>query len=278
MGTIYKGQPPCFVEKGDLNMTSAYGTRINPVTGELQVLHSGVDCTLWTGYSNTATICSMYDGEVIEVYDKETSNTTYANGRGNYVKIRHNDTYCTLYQHLQKGVYVKVGQKVKKGEKIAYMGNTGRSTGAHLHVEVYVNGATVDPLPYVLGQKTIDGSSSGSSTSTGDGDLLFCIYLDADLKQGATGNEVKKLQVRLARLSPDFEKEVRGHSITAAGQPDGIFGAGLGETLKKLQKAAGLAETGELDAATRAALNRAEIDDIGTIADIKALINEWEAK
>ncbi len=71
----------------------------------------------------------------------------YSGGGGNVLKIRHNSTYQTAYKHLSgfaKGV--RRGAKVRQGQIVAYTGNTGLSTGPHLHYEFYVNGRYVDPL------------------------------------------------------------------------------------------------------------------------------------
>lgn len=93
------------------------------------------------------------DGEVVEVR-KDCNYNTYPNGEhiyGNYVKIKHSDGYYTLYAHIKYGtVQVMVGDKVKKGERIGYMGNTGYSTGGHLHFEVRnPNNETIDPTSYI---------------------------------------------------------------------------------------------------------------------------------
>lgn len=64
------------------------------------------------------------------------------------VKITHNSTYKTIYGHLHK-IAVRKGQHVKRGEIIGYMGNTGRSTGYHLHYEVKKNGKRVDPFSHM---------------------------------------------------------------------------------------------------------------------------------
>ncbi len=64
---------------------------------------------------------------------------------GYYIAIRHGRTYTTRYMHLRK-LLVKPGQKVKRGDRIALSGNTGRSTGPHLHYEVWINQQAVNPL------------------------------------------------------------------------------------------------------------------------------------
>jgi murein DD-endopeptidase MepM/ murein hydrolase activator NlpD len=69
-------------------------------------------------------------------------------GYGNIVKIDHGNGYITYYGHNSKNL-VKVGQKVSKGQEIAKLGNTGNSTGPHVHFQVMKNGSPVDPLKYL---------------------------------------------------------------------------------------------------------------------------------
>ena len=73
-------------------------------------------------------------------------------GYGNLVEINHGNGYVTRYGHA-KEVLVKVGEAVKKGHKIALMGNTGRSTGPHVHFEVWMDGKTVNPSKYIQASK-----------------------------------------------------------------------------------------------------------------------------
>ena len=90
-------------------------------------------------------IYAAEDGTVIIVKDGDKSNVSW----GNYVKIDHGNKIYTLYAHLREGAVVKKGQKVKKGELIGYMGDTGHSFGNHLHFEIYEGSADtthrVDP-------------------------------------------------------------------------------------------------------------------------------------
>lgn len=72
----------------------------------------------------------------------------YGTGAGNYVAIKHNSTYTTVYMHFSEyGIY-NVGDRVKQGDIIGYVGSTGWSTGPHLHYEVHENGKKIDPLTF----------------------------------------------------------------------------------------------------------------------------------
>ncbi len=99
--------------------------------------HKGIDITGDTNDPITAAL----QGTVIETGDK-------GNGYGKMVKIDHGNGLVTLYAHLNE-IYVKEGDTVSIGSVIGGMGNTGRSTGTHLHFEVILNGANVNPLDYV---------------------------------------------------------------------------------------------------------------------------------
>lgn len=82
---------------------------------------------------------------VLAVGDGEVVMAKRSGAAGYYVAIRHGRTYTTRYMHLRK-LLVKPGQKVKRGDRIALSGNTGRSTGPHLHYEVWINQQAVNPL------------------------------------------------------------------------------------------------------------------------------------
>jgi murein DD-endopeptidase MepM/ murein hydrolase activator NlpD len=88
-----------------------------------------------------APIVAPAGGVVIRVV-KET-------GYGNVLEIDHGYGITTKYAHCSR-IVVRMGQKVKRGQVIANVGNTGLSTGPHLHYEIHVNGKVVDPLTYVL--------------------------------------------------------------------------------------------------------------------------------
>ena len=112
-----------------------YGIRKDPFSG-LPAMHKGLDFAGKEGERVLAT------GAGIITW----SGSRY--GYGNLVEIDHGDGLITRYGH-NKEVNVKIGDVVTKGQTIAEMGNTGRSTGAHVHYEVIRNGKHQDPLPYV---------------------------------------------------------------------------------------------------------------------------------
>lgn len=106
--------------------------RLNPVTKRVAP-HNGVDYAMPVG----TPLLSVGDGTVIEARRDGAA--------GNYIAIKHNGQYTTRYMHL-KSIHVKPGEKVKRGQKIGLSGNTGRSTGPHLHYEIWINGRAVNPL------------------------------------------------------------------------------------------------------------------------------------
>jgi len=116
--------------------TSGFGYRISPFTG-LRQMHEGIDISNRIG----TPIMAPADGLVTNI-GREW-------GFGKILVISHGFGFITRYGHLSR-INVKIGQKVKRGQKIAEMGSTGRSTGPHLHYEVRVNGVPVNPIKYVL--------------------------------------------------------------------------------------------------------------------------------
>lgn len=117
-------------------LTSGYGNRVSPFTGRVSK-HNGID------------IASRQDTPVIAPAAGVVSYTGFDSGLGKLVKINHGYGITTYYGHLAKAA-VKVGQKVKRGDVIAYVGSTGLSTGPHLHYEIYVNDVPVNPMRYIL--------------------------------------------------------------------------------------------------------------------------------
>ncbi len=127
------------VANEDLKRTaSGWGYRIHPIY-KVRKMHYGMDFTAPVG----TPVYSTGDGKVIEVSGSKRSRS----GFGLAVTIDHGYGYETIYAHLN-GFNVKVGQEVKRGDLIGYVGNTGGSTAPHLHYEVHHNGSAVNPQYY----------------------------------------------------------------------------------------------------------------------------------
>jgi len=117
-------------------ISSRYGQRIDPITGRL-TSHYGIDFTTGKAGSDIHTVAS---GVVTW--------SGLRSGYGLMVEVNHGNGYSTRYAHSEK-LLVQVGDIVKKGQNIALVGSTGRSTGPHVHFEVYKNGRVVDPASYI---------------------------------------------------------------------------------------------------------------------------------
>ncbi len=121
--------------------TSGFGTRRDPKTGGRR-MHKGSD---FAGSPGT---------DIFATADGIVTHAGWQSGYGRLVKIRHAYGFETLYAH-NSNIRVKVGQRVSRGDHIADMGSTGRSTGTHLHYEVRIDGKPVNPMTYIKAARNV---------------------------------------------------------------------------------------------------------------------------
>ncbi|MBI4684101.1 MAG: M23 family metallopeptidase [Nitrospirae bacterium] len=133
---LYKATPKGWPLTGAV--TSYYGKREHPKTGA-EDFHTGMDISAAVGNPVTATA----DGIV--------SFSGWSGGSGNLVVLEHGFGYSTFYAHNKMNI-VNVGDKVKRGDVVSYAGSTGNTTGPHLHYEIWKNGNSVNPQPFIEGR------------------------------------------------------------------------------------------------------------------------------
>lgn len=130
---LYVATPKGFPVAGSIS--SSYGYREHPRSGE-ENFHSGIDISSPPGSPVKATA----DGIV--------SFSGWSGGSGNLVVLEHGQGFSTFYAH-NRMLGVKVGQKVRRGDTIAYVGSTGNSTGPHVHYEIWKDGKPINPVNYM---------------------------------------------------------------------------------------------------------------------------------
>ena len=132
---VYDGGMFAFPCPGYKRISDEYGNRMHPTLG-IEKFHNGIDLAAASGTS----ILAAYDGDVVAA--------DYSSSMGNYIMIDHGGGLYTIYMHAS-ALYVSKGQSVYKGQTIAAVGSTGRSTGPHLHFSVRLNGNYVSPWNYL---------------------------------------------------------------------------------------------------------------------------------
>lgn len=132
---IYNGGMFAWPCPGYKRISDDYGNRMHPILG-VEKFHNGVDMAAPSGTS----ILAAYDGDVVAA--------DYSSSMGNYIMIDHGSGLYTIYMHCS-ALYVSKGQTVSKGQNIAAVGSTGRSTGPHLHFSVRQSGNYVSPWNYL---------------------------------------------------------------------------------------------------------------------------------
>lgn len=132
---VYNGGMFAWPCPGYKRISDEYGNRIHPILGTQQ-FHNGLDMAASSG----TPILAAYDGDVVAA--------AYSGSMGNYIMINHGSGLYTIYMHCS-ALYVSKGQSVSKGQNIAAVGSTGRSTGPHLHFSVRLNGSYTSPWNYL---------------------------------------------------------------------------------------------------------------------------------
>ncbi len=124
-----------------------YGMRMHPIKKRM-IMHKGQDMAAAKGTA----VKSVADGRIIRADGKDSG------GYGNQIVVQHSDGTQSQYAHLND-MGVRVGDTVRKGQRIGSVGSTGGSTGPHLHFEMRKNGKAVDPTPYLTGASVVAGST-----------------------------------------------------------------------------------------------------------------------
>ena len=132
---VYNGGMFAWPCPGYKRISDEYGSRMHPILG-VEKFHNGLDMAAPSGTA----ILAAYDGDVVAA--------AYSGSMGNYIMIDHGSGLYTIYMHCS-ALYVSKGQTVSKGQNIAAVGSTGRSTGPHLHFSVRLNGNYVSPWNYL---------------------------------------------------------------------------------------------------------------------------------
>jgi murein DD-endopeptidase MepM/ murein hydrolase activator NlpD len=123
----------------DGRLTSLFGSRTNPITGRVE-LHRGIDIAAPSG----TTVKATADGVV--------SFSGWNGGGGNTIVVEHGHGFSSCYAHNRANA-VTVGQRIKRGETVGYVGATGNATGSHVHYEIWQDGRVINPKQHVEGSR-----------------------------------------------------------------------------------------------------------------------------
>lgn len=159
--------------------TSGYGTRVDPVTHEAGAFHDGndFDCAVGT---------PVYAMRAGTVNFAGLSGATVDVGYGNYVRVQHDGGYETGYGHLQ-AINVAVGAAVQAGTLLGFSGNTGKSTGAHLHVLMHLNGSPYDPTAILDAAPLATGSTQPLDVPKDNEEDDMANVITVSVPDGGTG-------------------------------------------------------------------------------------------
>lgn len=227
---------------GEHKVTSKFGNRTITINGKKSTgMHYGIDLVaVKNGKSATDDVVAFANGEVVT--------SKYSSSAGEYVRVYHGNGVYTRYLHLKGGSRkVKVGDTVKRGQVLGFMGATGNVTGAHLHFDVSIDGAYVDPAPYLEGKKSFPEDPtitvrSWQLAAIADG-FKFPKY-GADGKWGSECLAVAKKAVCKKRLIYKYKNLTKLIQAAVGVKVDGKFGKDTQAAVKNWQKLVGLKADG----------------------------------
>ena len=175
------------LEKGNCEITQGYSDN-----------HNAVDI-VGGGYTLDYVVAHS-DGKIVfcqEGYRNmkgSTGNASY----GNCVKIDHGNGYCTLYAHMLKGLSVKNGDSVKKGQKLGYMSDSGNAYGKHLHFEVWKNGTRINPTEYL--DKDLFTEQVNKSTEELANEVIQGLWGNGQERKDRLGSRYAEVQARVNEI------------------------------------------------------------------------------
>ena len=206
-----------FPNYDDYKITSRFGMR---TLRGVEKMHNGIDLVARDGSGSAVDAIMVHTGG-------EVISAGYGESAGNYIKIRTAPDVVMVYYHLRDKTAFRVGDTVKKGQVIGYMGATGNVTGAHLHFGIKVGENWIDPEPYLNADYP---------------DAVKTVKLDLPvLKKGVKGDSVHALQALLSGL---------GYGLVT----DGSFGGKTDNAVRCYQEDAGLEPDGSVGRKTWTAL------------------------
>lgn len=208
------------INSGNIKITSYYGNRQYYYQGRLiKDFHNGID--LVPSPCNNNEILAFADGVVTSV-----QKTGVQYGIGCYVRLKHNNGLYTLYYHLKSGsVYVNVGDKVRKGQKLGIIGTTGQSTGLHLHFQIDKgsSNSSINPYDYLFnGKEFISDTPQEDLSKYSDEELARKVingdYGNGQDRKNALGDRYNAVQSLVNKIlngeKPDIllmvKKTIRG--------------------------------------------------------------------
>ena len=175
------------LEKGNCEITQGYSDN-----------HNAVDI-VGGGYTLDY-VAAHSDGKIVFCQDGlgnmkgSTGNQSY----GNCVKIDHGKGYCTLYAHMLKGLSVKNGDSVKKGQKLGYMSDSGNAYGGHLHFEVWKNGTRINPTEYL--DKDLFTEQVNKSTEELANEVIQGLWGNGQERKDRLGSRYAEVQARVNEI------------------------------------------------------------------------------
>ena len=175
------------LEKGNCEITQGYSDN-----------HNAVDI-VGGGYTLDYVVAHS-DGKIVFCQDGlgnmkgSTGNQSY----GNCVKIDHGNGYCTLYAHMLKGLSVKNGDSVKKGQKLGYMSDSGNAYGGHLHFEVWKNGTRINPTEYL--DKDLFTEQFNKSTEELANEVIQGLWGNGQERKDRLGSRYAEVQARVNEI------------------------------------------------------------------------------
>lgn len=161
---------------------------------------------------------------------------------GNCVKIDHGNGYCTLYAHMQKGLLVKNGQWVQKGQRLGFMSNSGNTRGAHLHFEVWKNGVRINPTEY-LDKDLVSANNEAINKSIDElaKEVIAGKYGNGEARKQALGSRYREVQNRVNQIilgSNDKTKYLSNKNYNGYSIVDALKGIGVDSSFSYRSKLA----------------------------------------